>query len=613
MTNSPARFFWLAALFAALVALEAFGLHGLDGLEWRLSDQWLRWHVQRAGAPPDSGIVLVQVDDASLGEMLDIAGRWPWPREVHADLLEALLPLQPAAVVFDVMFPEPDALRPQSDARFNAVLAQVPRVYLPAVQLNAANGGDAETLADLAQPFGMAGGDAAARAALQLPKAVEPRLWRLGTINSDADADGVVRSYRVYTALGGWRLPSLPARVASDLGSGLPVDERIALNWRNGSYTAYSYGKLFRLLTERTPDAEELAALRAAFSGKTVLIGATATGLFDHHATPVAKTYPGLEILATALDNLKNGDALRMAPPWATVGLAWLLLAALAVLFAWRVSALKIGVALAGAIVLLGLLAYAALDYRWLLPVLLPALAAAGYYFSVTLAEYRRERRKREQAVGLFSRFLNPDVVKKIVDQDETVESLSGKSREITVLFSDIRGFTTLSENQSPQQVVALLNDYFSRQTEVIFGHGGTLDKFIGDAIMAFWGAPLDNPQHARHAVEAALDMAETLQRFRAEMGAAGEHFDVGIGIHSGPAVVGFLGSHQKLDYTAIGDTVNLASRIEGLTKGVARILVSEATMRACGDAFEFVPHGRFQVKGRSQEVALYEPKRKSA
>ncbi|NCN89602.1 MAG: adenylate/guanylate cyclase domain-containing protein, partial [Gallionella sp.] len=222
---------------------------------------------------------------------------------------------------------------------------------------------------------------------------------------------------------------------------------------------------------------------------------------------------------------------------------------------------------------------------------------------------YLREKKSREQAVQLFSRFVNPHVVQELVAHGGL--SRAGESRQVSVLFSDIRGFTTLSEKRTPEQVVELLNRYFSLQVEVIFRHGGSLDKFIGDAIMAFWGAPLDDPEHARHAVEAALEMGEVLQRFRHELGEADANFDVGIGIHSGPAVVGLIGSEQRREYTAIGDTVNLASRIEGLTKGVSRILVSRDTMQACGDAFAFQSFGSYKVKGREQEVELFAPSRK--
>ncbi len=156
---------------------------------------------------------------------------------------------------------------------------------------------------------------------------------------------------------------------------------------------------------------------------------------------------------------------------------------------------------------------------------------------------------------------------------------------------------------------MSLLNAYFTKQVGVIFKNHGTLDKFIGDAIMAFWGAPLPDEQHAVNAVNAALDMVDALEDFRTAHGLA--DFDVGIGIHSGPAVVGMLGCDQRLEYTAIGDTVNLGSRLEGVTKGIARILVSQSTRDLCGEQFEFLPHGSCKVKGREEPVNIYEPRRK--
>jgi adenylate cyclase len=209
----------------------------------------------------------------------------------------------------------------------------------------------------------------------------------------------------------------------------------------------------------------------------------------------------------------------------------------------------------------------------------------------------------------MFSRFVNPHVVQELVAHGGL--SRGGESRQISILFSDIRGFTTLSEKRTPQEIVALLNRYFTLQVEVVFRHGGSLDKFIGDCIMAFWGAPLDDPNHAKNAVAAALEMADVLQRFKHELGEQDAEFDVGIGIHSGPAVIGLIGSDQRREYTAIGDTVNLGSRIEGLTKGVSRILVSRDTMELCGDAFDFKSFGSFKVKGRDQEVELFSPSRK--
>jgi adenylate cyclase len=282
-----------------------------------------------------------------------------------------------------------------------------------------------------------------------------------------------------------------------------------------------------------------------------------------------------------------------------------------------RWNAARLAGTLAGVSAVLLWASYGAVGRGSLVPVFAPLAFAWAFFFAASLIEYLREKRTREQAVTLFSRFLNPQVVSQLVDKGATPESLSGQEKEVTVLFSDIRGFTAHSETHSPQEIVALLNRYFSRQVEVIFRHGGTLDKFIGDCIMAFWGAPVERPDHARAAVAAALEMTQVLEAFRRELAAQGsdmaEAFDVGIGLHSGRAVVGFIGAEQKLDYTAIGDTVNLASRIEGLTKGVSRVLVSRDTVEACGSAFEFAPRGSYKVKGRTQEVELFEPAPKPA
>jgi adenylate cyclase len=221
---------------------------------------------------------------------------------------------------------------------------------------------------------------------------------------------------------------------------------------------------------------------------------------------------------------------------------------------------------------------------------------------------FLQEKRRRQQAVQLFNRFLDPRVVQQLTNQTTLADAEVGRSQEITVLFSDIRGFTTLSETRSPEEIVTLLNQYFDQQVEVIFEHHGTLDKFIGDAIMAFWGAPIATADHAQQAVLAALAMSENLEKFRLSLGYP---FEIGIGIHTGKAVVGLIGSSRRLDYTAIGDAVNLASRIEGETKGVSRILVSESTRNACGDMFDFIDHNEFTVKGRAQSVRLFEPRRK--
>jgi adenylate cyclase len=298
---------------------------------------------------------------------------------------------------------------------------------------------------------------------------------------------------------------------------------------------------------------------------------------------------------------------MRYAPVWWPAGIGLVLLSLLYFAFQRKVDVRAIGAALAAATILLLGTSWLLAGRLVLLPLLTPLAAAWTLYAWAGMAEYLRERRQREAAVAEFSRFVNPHVVKQLLEQG----GIKTERREVTLLFSDIRGFTTLSETRSPEEVVDLINQYFSMQVEVVFRNGGTLDKYIGDCIMAIWGAPLDDREHARNAVACALDMADTLQDFKKQLGAEHLQFDVGIGLHSGPAVLGFIGS-RKREYTAIGDTVNLASRIEGLTKDARRrILVSKDTADLCGDAFEFVSCGTFPVKGRAQPVELFEPRRK--
>lgn len=608
----------VAAVFAVLLAVELFGAHRLATTEARLADIYMRRHAPEL--QPDPDIVVVDIDDPSMVAMQDIAGLWAWPREIHADLIEGLMAFSPRAFVLDLSFSDRDAKRPKSDARLAEAIKAAGNVYLSAVRLDAGLDTSGTRLAELSGVFGLArAGTPDGMAALLLPHVADRADWRLGLVNSVKDDDGVQRRYRLQTDVHGWLLPSLPARLMRDLKVALPAGDDILLRWTGSGHRHFSYGELYRLVTEKhfNLNADELRTLDALFRNKIIVIGSSAAGAFDHHVTPLGAATPGVDILATAIDNLKNRQYVRVAPGVVSMTIGVALLAALAWAFARRHNPLMIGVTLllVSAALIAG--ADAALAHNLLLPLATPLAFAWSWYLAAAIGGYLRERRTREQAVSLFGRFLNPNVVRQIVDQGETVESLSGRTSDISVLFSDIRGFTTLSETRSPQDVVKLLNRYFDRQVDVVFRHGGTLDKFIGDCIMAFWGAPVADPRHAERAVSAALEMQQVLLDFKRELEAEEAdvpEFDVGIGVHTGTAVVGFIGAQKKLDYTAIGDTVNLASRVEGLTKGIARVLVTRDTMQACqpSAALEFKPHGAFAVKGRAAAVELYEPMRKT-
>jgi adenylate cyclase len=601
------RFQPLTLIFAAFVALALVEHRAgvLLPLERSLSDLFVR--LQARGIQPDPDIVLVDIDDASLVRMADLADRWPWPRSVHGELAAGIAAQKPKAIVFDVMFAEPDRTRPEADELFNELVRPLHNVYFPTARLDA--GGDAEgaPLRELAGALGLKAGrdpQPDARASLLLPRVLATENWRLGLIDLLADSDGVARRYYLYIPASGWKIPSLPARVAADLGYAVPDAESILLGWsapdaRKRVSFVDLYEDFNRENRQRPLDE---------FKDKIVVIGTNATGLHDLRVTPISDFHPGADILATAVDNLKNGNPARAASPLLPLAVSLLAMTLIYVAFVRGDHTFAIGAGVLGAAVLMLGSGFVAARNRYLLPMLTPALSSAMLYVACALQGYLHERKERLKAVDFFSRFVNPHVVKDLLARGGLPKA--GQSREITILFSDIRGFTTLSERLPPVQVVSLLNRYFSRQVEVILRHEGCLDKFIGDAIMAFWGAPLDDPQHARHAVMAALEMSDQLEEFRRELGPDGGAFDVGIGLNSGPAVVGLMGSENKREYTAIGDTVNLASRIEGLTKGVARILVSEDTMRLCGDAFDFVDRGLYKVKGREKDVRLFEPGR---
>jgi adenylate cyclase len=599
-------------LLAVAIWLAALGFGAWRDLGERIEYPFLDWTLRQLAArsAPDAEIVILDIDEPTLEAMAPEYGRYPWSRAVYGALIEGLARQQPAAIVFDILITDPHKEHVQDDLYLIRAAQRTPNVFFPLLRLPGGADADASGVAlrELKGVERAAAANDGARAALALPLPGLAATGRIGAINIDADADAVIRRYPLYHEIEGWRLPSLPARVATELGYRLPDTPALALIW-HGPERSYRTVSLHEVLF----DFERRVPLRAPdeFQNKIVVLGASAAGLSDLKLTPMSATHPGPEVIATALDNLKHDERLRFAPRGSGALLTAIVLLILAGAFAAGASVIGLGAIALALTAALGIGGVASVVYgRYAVPIVMPLVFGTWFYYLLAaLRAWLLERRDRQRVTQLFGRFLDPRVVTELVARGGADVASGGARREVTVLFSDIRGFTTLSERRPPQQVLELLNRYFRLQVEVIFRHQGTLDKYIGDAIMAFWGAPTDQPDHARRALAAAHDMEQTLARFQRELGAAGKDFDVGIGLASGEAVVGFIGSPEhRQDYTVIGDTVNTASRIEGATKGRARVLVSQATRAAVGSAFRFRDHGRVALKGKEVKVHLFEP-----
>jgi adenylate cyclase len=608
MANQTTLTRLIVLVLAALALVETLWLNSLAGLDHRLTDSLTRRIA--ATRAPDPDVILVAIDERSLEAMAPEYGRYPWPRSVHAQLLEQLERFGARAIVFDIMFTDPDTGREQDDAYLVETAVATPNAFFPLVRLENADDAQGAALDELGDKLGFTRTPAArpgARAALLLPFAAIAETGRIGAINFLRDEDEIGRRYYLRLDVEGWRIPSLPARVATALGYAVPDADTIEIRWRGrpADRERISYADLIRDLSLEKPEQYP-----AQIKDRIVVVGALASGLGDLRPTPMDGVHPGVDILAAAIETLKNGDAPHRSPRWINALLALAGIAIVTGMFIARVSPVVAAALLLALTPATVGASYAALGAGWIVPTVTPLTFAWMTYLTRTVREYLRQRAEKREAVRAFGRFVDPRMVNTLLASGGgDPRKMKGQSRVITLLFSDIRGFTTLSESRRPEEIVEILNKYFSRQVEVIFRHGGTVDKFIGDAIMAFWGAPVDDPRHAQNAVKAALEMGRVVDQFRQELGGElGKEFDIGIGVHTGPAVVGFIGSENKLDYTAIGDSVNLASRIEGATKGVARVLVSEATRAACGEEFMFADRGTFKAKGKSAEVLLFEP-----
>ncbi len=583
-------------LLLQLAGLSASITTPLELFEYSARDSFMRL---RGVEEPSEEIVIVAIDDFSFQWT---GSQWPWPRSYFAEIVEQINKGGGKIVGVDILFFEQDA-DPANDEALAAALARSPHA-VSIVQVF-------ETTVD-----------GTSYPSLQQPIPVYREvLDGVGITNVIRDEDAIVRSVQVMNTFNNlpyyhWAFEiakiHLETQSPSDVTTNslafneqtVPLSKgRLLVNFAGpgGTYPTYSASDVHDgIALERNPDA---------FRGKIVLIGATTITLQDIYPTPFSASIPtaGVEIVANTIDTILQGKYIAIAPPW-----MMLLITLAAAVIAYLISFSK-RPTLTVALLLISMAGYLSAAFmfyirqRYVLPIVSPQIMLFLGVILPTLEQAVSQEIEKRRVRSLFSRFISPEMVDQIISTQD-LNSLN-KRADLSIIFSDIRGFTTLSERLAPEDVVAFLNPYLEAMSKVIYKHGGTVDKYEGDAIIAFFGEPVPYKDHAARALHASLDMRSALEELRGQWKKEGRpnEIDMGIGINSGEVFVGLLGSEQRINYTVIGDNANLASRLQDLTKTYAwPILISESTYQQVKDEFDVELVDTVAVKGKTQAVNVY-------
>jgi adenylate cyclase len=577
---------WRAILTGSLIGLAAALADAYDVSGFLAHNELKAVNAQfslRGPRAPHAPVVIVTIDEDSF---VELNMPWPWPRALHAKFLDIVSRGKPAVIALDILFIEPSSRGPADDRALAQAISRSGRVVLAAGLGEVRESGWIQKLEKIQTPLPEIRAGAAA--------------W--GPVNIMTDRDAFVRRARLTIDFQDREYPGFDLqiyRLAKSAGiptAPLPGNAEFWINYA-GPPDAFPRVAYSRVVSGEIPPE--------AFEGKIVLVGATTQILQDVFPTPFApfRTMPGVMIHANILDTLFAGIPIRRAPALVDAALAMVAGGAAG----WAASVFRPLAAfllVAGAAITY--LAGTQAAFRWgrlwmdALPVPLALLIP---YVGVVAKNFAQEQLEKRR----LSRFFSPSVVKEIVRQKDDAGLGAGR-RRMTVLFSDIRGFTSMSERMQPEEVVTFLREYLTVMTEVVFRHGGTVDKYIGDAIMALYNVPFEAPDHAAQAVRTAVEFQERLkplaERFTAKHGGT---LACGVGINTGDAVVGTIGSEQRLEYTAIGDTINLGSRLESITKDFnVPVVISEATWLEVNSLFETRYLGEVTVKGKEIPVKIY-------
>ena len=603
---------------------------------------------------PDTPVHIVDIDEAALREF----GQWPWPRTYLAELTDRLFDLGAVTIGYDILFAEPDRTSPSAMAEnWGRFAPTTPLVFDSLAMLPDHDTALADMLASGPTVLAVAGAEEGTppdpkagiaytgrlpeTALTAYPGALSPIALLtegssgIGGISLMAGSDGITRSVPMVALYDGQILPSFTAellRVAQGAGSHilrtteasgqvsggavLPVAMRTGvldypLDAQGHFRIHFSAGRDDRTtpVTEILSKAPDIDALTARIAGKIVLVGSSAQALFDIRATPLSPEVPGVQLHADILEQIIAEEFLYR-PDWFR-GLEVVLIAIVGLVvtgFAARERPLFGLVAAATSVCALLLGGWLAFTKAGLIlnPFEAALTAIAVYLPATTISVFGKERARR-RIRERFGHFLQREVVDQIASTPDETLTPSGAERDLTVMFVDMRRFSTLSEKMAPEDVVRMLNIYLSAATDALVASGATIDKFMGDAIMAFWNAPLPQKDHAQRAARAVFDVERAMRECAGRLRAAGlPAVEARVGVNTGPAYVGLMGSEERLNYSCVGDSVTLAARFETLTRQYGVInLLGEDTSRQVPEEYLAVPIDRVVVKGRSAAATV--------
>ena len=603
------------------VSLIVFLSGGLGMFELKAFDLFSR-RLNPLRSPGD--IVIVQIDQVSIDALSSEGVTWPWPRQVYAPLFDYLAAAD--GVFVDILFTEPSSYGVDDDVQLAEGLKKAGNVYLPVFLTSAQKElapADRRFLSRIALPPGGASPRLTYASAIVPIGPLQPVARGGGNVMIKPDPDGVYRRVPLIFGLGGEVIPHfvlghLLARQQvqqtphgfSLQGAPLPLrDDNLVLRFYRGKQPFPTISASAVLGSYLDREAGRKPAIPPDyFRGKKVFLGLTAAGLYDLKPIAVSAVSTGVLVHATTLDNLLHRNYLRqLEVVWVAV-----FMFALSLTACWFIlthNSLLSNLAFFSVASAVTVALPASLFYNCLYLQFIPLLLAFFLSTTATAAfSYATEGKERRFVRRAFAQYMDETIVAHLLKNPDLIKP-GGQRRRVTVFFADIAGFTSISEKLAPEETARILHTILNGFTEVVIANRGVIDKYIGDCVMAFWGAPLDSAEDECNACRAALQCMATLEEINRGFAAEGYgNISMRIGIHSGDAIVGNLGSDRLFDYTVVGDTVNLASRLEGANKQFAtRIMVSEATLQRTAGEFLSRELGLIEVKGKSQPVRIYE------